>query len=676
MKFPFFQTAKNNSPYLGLLLKEDQGIAIIINTKNNVEAISNFEKFNYSNGWENIADDIDEVLYRLESKYKIHFEKTILFVYSHLIDEKTNQIKKTYYQKIKNLIKDLELKPLGFIDCRDAVVRALEQKDENKLTGIIVELDKNSLAVFIYKAGQISFAKTVTRTNNIVEDLNSVFDEIKGRILLPARIILYNSKELDLEVTKIISYRWSSDVFIQLPRVEIVQEKNIIQNLAVLFKEQIRPERASIENTASKEEAAGFVIGKDIKDEKRYQSQIKKNKLPVVTFKNIFGNISFTNFKIPFIKKKWQKKFLIIICVLIVLTALVLNEYFFHKAKIEVYVPSNILKKTLDLTAGKSGDVDLKITPVKKIWDVSVSKSTTGTKNIGDPATGEVTLYNYNKETTFAKGTKITVGGITFILDDEAKVASASLTSDGSAKLPGKAKAKITASVIGTEGNLPKGQTFQIEGLDPDIYFAKNESDFSGGSAKKVTVVSEEDIKDLKSEIIAKVKQEKPNNFNLKSDEKIINQLTTTDLTDENCSKELGEEASTVTLTAKAETTVFIYSKSELLDIIYKNLQNNLKTGFTLDKKKISYQIEDVEVNKNNINLKIAVEGKSIKTLEKDDVIKKLLGKNEENIGELLKKDFDITGFKKTQEQSLAIPFYKNLLPFFPKNFEVEIDSL
>jgi len=104
-------------------------VAIIISSQIGVTEVVDFEKFNYTNSWENLAEDIDEVLYRLESKHKIHLEETIFFVYSHLVDEKTNQIKKPFQQKIKKLTADLELKPLGFIDCREAVIKTLEEKD-------------------------------------------------------------------------------------------------------------------------------------------------------------------------------------------------------------------------------------------------------------------------------------------------------------------------------------------------------------------------------------------------------------------------------------------------------------------------------------------------------------------------------------------------------------------
>jgi hypothetical protein len=672
MQLPFFNKNKKKDYYLGLLLKEDQGVAIIISSQIGVTEVVDFEKFNYTNGWENLAEDIDEVLYRLESKHKIHLEETIFFVYSHLVDEKTNQIKKPFQQKIKKLTADLELKPLGFIDCREAVIKTLEEKDENKLTGITIELDKNSLSLFIYKAGEIIFGRSVARAGNIIDNLNLIFDEIRGKILLPTRIILYNSKDLDFEVTRIVSHRWPTDLFIQLPRVEIVSEKEIIQSLVNLFKAQISLEKIE-EAPKTEETVAGFVIGQDVKDmpQKPKVSFPQNNFFKKIKLPKLNWSVDFS-----FIKPLFQKKVLIFLGVIIIFFSLFINEYFFHKAKITIFVPSKNLEQSLTILAGEDGGVDLKIKPISKVLEISSSKATTGKKNIGEAASGEVTLYNFGKEITFPKGTKITTKGLSFSLDEEVKVASSSLTTDGSAKLPGKAKGKVTALEIGSQSNLSKGQTFKIADFDPEVYFAKNEADFSGGFQKQITTVSEDDKKDLETEVFIKAKKTAMTNFHLPAEEKLINELTKTVLSEKNFSKEVGEEAENISLKAKVETTIYSYVKADLLNILYNQLKKEIAPDFILDKKQISYQINKVEENKKNFSLKILASGKAIKTFDKNLAIKKLLGRSEKNIEPILKQNFEIKAYQLVHKQPLAIFYYKNLLPFFSRNFTVEFDSL
>ena len=67
MKIPFFSDNKKHKEfYLGIFLKEDQGIVMIFLKENGRLELIDREKFTYTNGWENLTDDVDEALYKLE----------------------------------------------------------------------------------------------------------------------------------------------------------------------------------------------------------------------------------------------------------------------------------------------------------------------------------------------------------------------------------------------------------------------------------------------------------------------------------------------------------------------------------------------------------------------------------------------------------------------------------
>jgi len=286
MKLPFLSKNKVVSNYFGLLLKEDQGIALIIKKERVAATVVDSERFSYSNGWEHLIEDVDEVLFRLESKHNLRLEESIFFVYSHLVDEKTGQIKKSYQSVIKNLAKNLELKPLGFIDCREAVAKFLAKKEEMELTAILIELDQTNAGIFVYKVGQSVFDKVVARTDNLIDDLNSVFQEVKGKLLLPARIVLYNSKDLDFAVTRILSHRWSSDLFIQLPKVEVIQEKEILVSLVDAFNQQTKEEKEEPVVSRTVKTKTGFLIDEDIKETEGESPPIIKKEISFSGIKN------------------------------------------------------------------------------------------------------------------------------------------------------------------------------------------------------------------------------------------------------------------------------------------------------------------------------------------------------------------------------------------------------
>ena len=168
IKLPFNFFNKSNShenDYLGLLLKEKEGILFLIRIVDNSTNIIAKERFTFSNNWDNLVEDIDEVLYRLELKGFKSPAKCIFFVYSNLVDKYKREIKKAYILKIKEIVKNLELKPLGYIEIHDAVIDFINTKETTPISAILIEIN-NSLLNFG------SFLTSASRTSAVFLSLN------------------------------------------------------------------------------------------------------------------------------------------------------------------------------------------------------------------------------------------------------------------------------------------------------------------------------------------------------------------------------------------------------------------------------------------------------------------------------------------------------------------------
>jgi len=685
MKFPFFRMGRvsKSKNYLALFLKEEEGVILVLYENNGKMAIREKERFHYSNGWEHIVQDIDEVLFRLEQKLNVTLDQTIFFVYSHFIDAKAQDIKKPYIQKIKEIVKSLELHALGYIDCSEAILQYLEKKEEMPLTAILVELDKTNVGVFVYKGGRVAHKKILSRTDNLIDDLLKGFEELKGKFLLPARLILYNSKDLDDESTKILSYQWSEDYFIQLPRVEILREEETIESLISVFREQIMKEDMKVEERPpEKKEIFGFLIGEDIKIEEEEPPEkpveVKSPFFLGINIRELIKRIRLPKVGLgPF---NISRRLSIMFGIMVILLSLSLNEFFFHKASLIVYFPSDVLSKKVDVDAlvGEKGNTfPVMVSTSSAHFDDS--KPTTGKRDIGDNAKGTVTLHNFDdKEKVFSKGTVLETSGLQFSLDADMKVASSSLTTDGSAKLPGKGTGTATAVNIGPESNISKGQRFKVDDLSQSLYFAVNDNVFSGGTRKQVQTVSKKDIEDLKSSITNKAKNLQTGESSpvdrSKQEEVVIMQLSKIELRDLKFSKEIGEEATTVTLQATADTSYFYLNKDDFVTYLFSLVSPDVKQGFSLDKSKIHYSIDSAEKKNNNVTLQVSVDAKSIKQVPKDEILKNIVGKSKQSVESLLKKQYQAEGFELSIKEPL--PLLNTILPFIKGNINVVISSL
>lgn len=660
MNLNFFNKKNNNDYFLGIFLKEQKGIIILMKKENGEIFIQDRINFAYTNAWENLIEDIDENLYQLEEKNKVTVSKTIFFVYSHLVDEITKNIKAPYLKKIKELVKNLNLEALGYIECYEAIFSYLEKKEQSSLNSTIIEIDNKEISVFVYQGSRLVYKNTLARTDNIIDDFIVSVSNLKDKnILLPSRIIIYDSDNLEQEVNKLISYRWDKDYFIQIPKIEILKEEEVIEALIKVFSNQIKESSENIKNT---KENFGFVVGEDIEN-------IKKEK-KLINIKNFFSKIKFPKVSFNFFKIDLvsfiNSKFIIFFGFILFSLSLFINEYFFHKASLTIYLPSENIEKKI------KSDIEYKISTSTAKFSETIS--TTGKKEIGEKAKGSIIIHNFDdKEITLNKGTVVESSGLKFLLENDIKVASATLTADASAKLPGKKEVEIIAENIGSGGNLAKGTRFKISGFSENLCFGINEKSLTGGSKKEIKTVSSSDLINLENKVLEKAKKEKIN-FKLSKDEKIIDNLTEYKIVDKKFSKEIGEEASSLTLDSTISISYYIYSRDKIINSIIKELSKDLRDNFILSKDNVNFKISNIEKKNNKIEAILEAKGKSVLNFNDKKAVKLILGKSKDKIKDILKSNFNIQGYELTITKS--IPFFDNFLPFFDKNINLKISYL
>lgn len=672
MALPFLnKKTKSEEKYLGLLLKEQDGVLMILAKEEGRLVLQEKINFSYSNGWENLTDDVDENLSLLTlGKEKI--SKLIIFVYSHLVDQATKQIQRPILSSIKKMVEELAFSPLGYIEVGEAVASFLQKEENLSLNSILVEIDKTQLSIFVYKNNQIVFKKVVSRTDNFIDDLLTVFKE-KGKEFLPSKIILYNSKDLDEKAEAILSYRWPHEYFLQLPKVAIIKEEEVIKAVIFIFETQLKEEGDFLkEKEEKKEERMGFLIGKDIKE----VSLIEKKesffeKFLYFRFKPpSFRNLSFSFPKISF-KFRLPSFSLPFFVFLLLLGGFFVNEWFFHKLTLTLYPETKKLDKEMVLLGSlkkEDGFDKLPITKKEQELNLSSSKKTTGEKEVGQKAKGEVIIFNSDLDSSYTlpkETVLVSENGLKFFLEEEVKVASAS--GDASNLKPSTAKGKVVALSIGPEYNLKEDSKFLIEGKSKNI-MAKNETPFSGGTRNKIKTVSKDDLEELRKKIKEEAKKNRPI---LDKDKKIIFDLTEVELKEEEFSKELGEEAEEVSLKAKVSKKFYLYDENQLKNRVVFFLQKELPSGFKIKKETLKASLlEAKKEEKDTLSLRFKIEGKAVFEVPILTLKKELIFVSKEKMADILKDKYKIGRYDFRLSPGLLI-FEKT--PLFDKNIEVKI---
>ncbi len=670
MKLPFFSKKDDfNDIYLGLFLKEQEGVVFVLNFKNQKMIIEEQKSFFYTNGWENLVNDIDEAIYEYEKYLNKNKIKTIFFLYSHFINEKNGSIKQPYLNKIKEIINDLDLEAIGFIECFEGITNWLQKKESSLLNTIFLEFDKTQLSVIFFKTGSLEYKKTVSRTENVIDDFFEAINDYPNKNIFPSRIIIYDSDGLDKIAEKIINFKFDKNYFVQIPKIEILKLEEIFKSLINTFENQLvdKPKEETFKEEKEKitRKNFDFFIGKDI-EESFISEKISKKpfkfglnfKLPHFSLPSLsfLSNLSF----------KLNEKIIIFLGGVLILIGLFINEFYFHKAQLTIYLPYKNIEKKLKST----------INYEEKIINLNLKESveTTAKKYIGSKAKGKVTVHSFDdKEKIFSQGTVIEVNGLKFLLDNEIKVASSSLISDGSAKLPGKANVSVTAFDIGENYNLSKNQRFKIDNLSTSIYFAINEDSFSGGSKKQIKIFSLSDRNSLENKLNESIKKNKqlPK---LSKNQDFISNLTTIKIKEKNFSKEIGEEAELVELNAEVEVVYITYNKLLLKEIVRKDLIKNLDEDYEINDEDLKIKIENSKLEKDKLNLNLDVKGKTVLKIKKDELLNKITGQNKDRLAKILKDNYKIDGFNLIISDNL--PIIKNYLPWLKNNINLRFQTL
>ncbi|HRN70560.1 MAG TPA: baseplate J/gp47 family protein [Candidatus Woesebacteria bacterium] len=682
LSIPFLKKKPEKNYYFCLYITDTFLAGFVLDIVEGKEVLLAHTKRALTAGYDKILEDTDALISDLEVQAKVSLEKTIFFLHSTMIDPATHDIKDPYKGYIKKIAKELELEPMGYIDVQESIEDYI--KNKSILNCLIVELNKSEIGMFIYKAGTVLYSSYTPRTTDPATDLQNGLTSINRAQIIPSKMIIYGDFDNTNVVTQIAQYNWDEKIFVQHPTIEALKDLDLFEALAHSFAKELQieaTEESKEEQSTTTTSSFGFMLGEDVSvTGEKPNPSMQQADLPKSNFSSIFSSMfhSIALFVQPSRKGNGTRNAVIIGgSILVVLGGLFFAyEYFLHKVTLKVYLQSKDIEKEFELTipvseAGKSKEVSL----IKyiSVLDMKDQKNTTGSREIGEKAKGEVVVHNFdNSERTLERGTEITYQNLQFTLDSDVKVASSSgVTSDGT-KQSGKAKVAVTATEIGDEYNVAKSTQFKIDSLAESLFLAIADEVFTGGSKKKVNTVSKQDMDALETSVEKQAKSESSKVLGAKisKDELLIPDLSEVTITDSTYSKELGEEADTVAIEATSEIEYYTINKTSFLHKLKEELQSEESTDFKLDDKSITYTIEDVENEKNDATLVVNTKAHLYKNVETNAIKNKIKLKPIASLTDVLKDQFPVERVE-IEQASSTLPFLNGWSPLFSKNIQV-----
>ncbi|CAN5167751.1 hypothetical protein BH09PAT2_BH09PAT2_05620 [soil metagenome] len=705
---PFLKKKPEKHVYFGLYYTESRinGFAFDLDgTKANILSQTGYD---ISAGYEKMLEDIDSLISDLEQKTHLSLDKTIFFLHSTMLDDETHDIKEPYKETLKKISKELELEPMGYIDLHEAIEGSL--KESSVINSVLVELSASQLAVFIYKGGLIAGKQTISRTDSAAADLDSALKALPERIILPSKIILYGVGDLTKASADIAQYKWDEKVFVQHPIIDILTDIPLYQILADTFVEElisqdgVKPtEKQSSSPSTAVPIAVATTTSMPFGFSAGGTSQQFTSSTPGLS--NISGLPSATIaasepvILSPEPKSSWMsgvaerfsarpshqagrsvKIVMTIVAIIITLAAIFVGyEYFLHTVVVEVKLSTTELSKKFDLSLPISDSAsadELSLIKHSKVIEYDDEKSTTGKRDVGEKAKGDIILHNFdNSEKTVERGTELKAGNLIFILDSDAKIASSSGISSDGIKQSGKQKASVTAKDIGSDYNISKGTQMKVGSLSDSLFIGIVDAAFTGGSKKQVTTVSKTDMDALKKTVEEEIKKQAKAEVQklIAAEDDIIPELTAVEITDTTYSGEVGEEAKNISIKASSEINYYTIDKKKLQKKLYELLSKEKDSTFSISENDITYKVDEAEIGKSGDNVAITLDAstKQFKGVDlekiKSDVTFKPISKVETQI----KAAYEVAGAT-VSASGRKLPFTAPWLPLFKKNITVK----
>ncbi len=610
--------------------------------------------------------------------------------------------------KIKDITKKLEIEAVGFVVITEAIIQQLKISEGIPPSLILLELNDTKVNVVVIKLGRVIGRQEVGRSEDLGQDVEEALARIDVK-QLPSRILIINGSESDAE-QQLSSYPWQEKLpFIHLPKVEQPDSQLTIQSVALaggieaaksmgikISDKKIKKDK----NKSNTKHKQNSFISDDITksshqdQESEPDDEVKKikdtqDRKGIKTYSSILVN-KIKNFKRPSvnfsfpktnISKTWKILAPLIILLLMGIGTLIIYMQFLT-ANIKVFVePEKVTKRlTIDISDQGSGNSTLKAGQQSISLEGQGEISTTGETLIGNPAKGQVVLYNKtNSSKVIEKGAILaTSNNIEYTLDEEVEIASQTASTDESeitTLVPGQSTTSVTAEQVGEEGNISSGTELSVDTYPKTSVLAKANDDFSGGYSETVKSPNQEDLdrllKNVTEEIISQSKEKL--NKTQKDGQNTV-PISSPEITDAQYSVEAGDPADNLSLNLKAEFTLLTYKDEDMVNLLKNKIRDDIPPGWKLRLEDTTTEFIALNSQDNSLTADVKIEAQltpDVPIADYQEQMKKMSARETRRLLE------NIAGYKRSQLIiSPNLPILRRYMPPRAEKINITIEPI
>lgn len=364
---------------------------------------------------------------------------------------------------------------------------------------------------------------------------------------------------------------------------------------------------------------------------------------------------------------------------IVLIGGLMIANYYLPRATIIVYTDNRTIDRDVQLTASPnatavdSAKMIIPATVVSAEDTVDQEFAATGQKEVGERATGTITITNKSiaQSKTLPAGSVVASAGKSFTTTQSVTISAAAMTEDGIDFT--KVNVAIRAVAIGPDYNLAAGSTFAIADFDDEVS-GKNAAALSGGSKKSVTVVTAQDRQQALQELteqaqaqVVKALQAKINATQLLLEDAINTKVSTTDF-----SHAVDAQTAKFSLTLTVTASSPVVATADIKSLLTGTIEDKVPQGYKLTgaEPKIENAVTKVE-DDGTLHLVSTFKAQIVPDLNTASLISQVRGKNPQVVEEFLRSQPNIKGYDITLSPKLPGPLYR--LPARESAIKIEV---
>ena len=298
----------------------------------------------------------------------------------------------------------------------------------------------------------------------------------------------------------------------------------------------------------------------------------------------------------------------------------------------------------------------------------------TGTKDIGQKATGDVTLYN---ETGVAQGvasgtTLVASGGLKFITRESVEIPAGKLDAGGDI-IAGSVKVRIEAELAGDKYNLG-ASNYSVSGFSSKVN--GRGSGMSGGSTKQVKVVSQQDLDNAKNSLHDELLNLAKKQLNDKKGKDMIMEGALSDeIVDSSANKKVGDEMDKFKYFMKIKIVTIGFSQVDFKQVLIENLRKDIpenKDIILSSNDKIETTLFEQNIAQGKINISGKLITKLVPKIQYDSIKKEIRGRTKARATQI----FANSSGEINQIEIKTNPSWWKLMPVLEKKIEINFNYL